>query len=136
MKEDLPMKKRTATLLVAILVGIFGISLVGYAGAQSCAQSMPELLQEAGFKAFPGTLPQQQEYMKQCPKDTLMIHTKGGTTVYCYVDQATNTMYHGNEAEYQRLETLCQKVNMKMKEKKIENDPMFWNMWESSRGVG
>jgi hypothetical protein len=130
------MKKKTVTLLVAILAGIIGISLVGYAGAQQCNQSMPEMLQEAGFKAFSGNLPQQQAYMKQCPKDVMMIHTRAGNTVYCYVDQATNTMYHGNQAEYQRLKTLCQKANMKMQEEKIENDPMFWNMWESSRGVG
>jgi hypothetical protein len=130
------MKMRTATLLVAILVGMIGITLVGYAGAQECAKPMPELLQEAGFQAFSGKLPQQQEYMKQCPKDVMMIHTKGNNTVYCYVDQATNTMYHGNQAEYQRLKTLCQKANMKMQEEKIQDDPMFWNMWESSRGLG
>jgi hypothetical protein len=131
------MKKRTAPLLIAILVGIIGISLVGLAAAQSqCSKPMPELLQEAGFKAFSGNLPIQQEYMKQCPKDVMMIHTRGATTVYCYVDQATNTMYHGNKEEYQRLKTLCQKAKVQMKEKKIENDPMFWNMWQSSRGLG
>ena len=130
------MQKRTATLLVAILVGMIGISLVGYVGAQECAKPMPQILQEAGFKAFSGKLPQQQAYMKQCPKDTLMIHTRGGTTVYCYVDQATNTMYHGNQAAYQRLKTLCKQANKTMKEQKIENDPLFWNMWQSSQGLG
>ena len=131
------MQKRTVTLLIAMLVGMIVISLVGYAGAQaqSCNQSMPQLLQEAGFKPFPGS-PQQQAYMKQCQKDVMMIHTKGSSTVYCYVDQATNTMFHGNKAEYERFKTLCQKANMKVKEQKIENDPMFWNMWQSSQGLG
>jgi hypothetical protein len=132
------MEKRTITLVIALILGIIGIGLVGYAGAQAkpCNQSVPQLLQEAGFKAFSGTLPVQQEYMKQCPKDVMMVHTRGGTTVYCYVDQATNIMYHGNKAQYERFGTLCQKANMKVKEQKIENDPMFWNMWQSSRGVG
>jgi hypothetical protein len=66
----------------------------------------------------------------------LMIHTRGGTTVYCYVDQATNTMYLGDEAAYKRLETILKNSQQTIKEQKIENDPMFWDMWESSRGVG
>jgi hypothetical protein len=133
------MEKRTVTLLVAILVGIIGISLVDYAGAQTVKpdpKSMPELLTEAGFKAFPGNIPKQMAYMKTCPKNVLMIHTRGGTTVYCYVDQATNTMYHGDEAAYKRLETILKNSQQTIKEQKIENDPMFWDMWESSRGVG
>jgi hypothetical protein len=121
------------------LVGIIGLSLVGCAGGPTLrpqAKTMPELLTEAGFKAFPGNVPYEWEYMQKCPKNTLMIHTRGGTTVYCYVDQATNTMYHGDEAAYQRLQTLLNQRQQKIPEQKIENDPLFWQMWESSRGLG
>jgi hypothetical protein len=133
------MNHKTASLLVAILVGIIGLSLVGCARApvvQTQPKTMPQLLTEAGFKAFPANAPYASEYMQKCAKNTLMIHTRGGTTVYCYVDQATNTMYHGDEAAYQRLQSLLQSRQQTVPEQKIENDPMFWRMWESSRGLG
>jgi hypothetical protein len=133
------MTYKTASLLVIILVGIIGLSLVGFTKAQTVKpdpKSMPELLMEAGFKAFPGNTAKQMAYMQNCPKNTLMIHTKEGTTVYCYVDQATNTMYHGDKAAYQRLENLLENSQQKIKEEKIEDDPLFWDMWQSSRGLG
>jgi len=135
------MNHKTASLLVTMLVGIISFSLVGCATGpatqpQTQPQTMPALLQEAGFKAFPGNTPKQMAYMQNCQKNTLMIHTKGGSTVYCYVDQATNTMYHGDEAAYQRLHTLLNSTQQTMPEQKIENDPLFWDMWQSSRGLG
>ena len=131
------MNHRTVSLLLIILVGVIGISLVGFAGGQTVAapaKPIPQLLGEAGFKVFSGD--KVEAYMQHCPKDTMMIHTKGGTTVYCYVDQASNTMYHGDEAAYQRFHTLLKNTQQTIKEKKIENDPEFWHMWQSIHGIG
>jgi len=133
------MNHKTASLLVIMLVGIIGLSLVGCATGPTTtasAKTMPQMLQEAGFQAFPGNTPKQMAYMQNCQKNTLMIHTRGASTVYCYVDQATNTMYHGDEAAYQRLHTLLNSRQQTIREQKIENDPLFWDMWQSSRGLG
>ena len=133
------MNHRTASLLVIILVGIIGISLVGCAGGPTVrapAKPTPQLLEEAGFKVFPGDNAKVKAYMQTCPKDTMMIHTKAGATVYCFADPATNTMYHGDEAAYQRLQTLLKTRQQTIKEQKIEQDPEFWRMWQSLHGLG
>ena len=136
------MKKINLSLLIIFLVGIIGISLAGCAGgptattATAPAKPTPQLLSEAGFKASSGNTSKQIAYMQNCPKDTLMIHTRADTNAYCYVDQATNTMYMGDEAAYQRLQNLLKSQQQTIREKKIENDPLFWDMWQSSRGIG
>lgn len=133
------MNHRTVSLLLIILVGVIGFSLIGFAagpGVRAPAKPTPQLLQEAGYKVFSGDAAKQQAYMKDCARNTMMIHTKGGATAYCYVDQATNTMYMGDAAAYQRLQDLLKSQQQTIREQKIEDDPLFWDMWQSSRGLG
>ncbi len=126
------MEKRTASLLFIILVGVIGISLVGCAAAPTAtapAKTMPELLKEAGFKAFPANTPQEMAHLQTCPKDTLMIHKQPGAVCYAFADPTSKTMYIGDEAAYWRLQGLLEKQEQKINEQRIESDPEFWNNW-------
>ncbi len=126
------MEKRTTSLLFIILVGVIGISLVGCAAGPTVTaptKTMPELLKEAGFKAFPANTPQEMAHLQSCPKDTLMIHKRPGTMCYAFPDPTSNTMYIGDEAAYWRLQGLLEKQEQKINEQSIESDPEFWNNW-------
>lgn len=131
------MKTRIALLL--ILTGVIAIGLAGCATGPAVTapgRTMPEMLQEAGFKASPANTPQKMAYLQTCPKDTLMIHTRPGAKVYCFVDPATNSMYMGDEAAYQRLQDLLGKQQQKIEEQRIESDPQFWPLWVDRQGGG
>lgn len=133
------MKKRTASLLFFILVGVIGLSLVGCAGAPTTtapAKTMPELLQEAGFKAFPAGTSQEMGYLQTCPKEKLMIHERPGSKCYAFADPTSKVMYMGDEAAYRRLQDLLGKQERKIQEQRIESDPQFWNTWGHRFGGG
>ena len=133
------MGKRTTSLLFFILVGVIGISLVGCAGAPTAgapAKTMPELLQEAGFKGFPANTPQEMAHLQSCPTGTLMVHKRPSAVCYAFPDQASKTMYLGDEAAYGRLQDLLNQQQQKIEERSIENDPQFWTLWVDSQGGG
>jgi len=133
------MDKKIASLLFIILVGVIGISLVGCAGTPTTTaptRTMPEMLKAAGFKALPANTPQKMAYLQSCPRDTLMIHKRAGTEVYCFVDPASSSMYMGDEAAYGRLQGLLGQQEQKIREQRIENDPQFWPLWVDTQGGG
>jgi hypothetical protein len=133
------MEKRTASLLFIILVGVIGISLVGCAGAPTAtapAKTRPEMLKEAGFKAFPAGTDQEKAHLKTCPGDTLMIHERAGSKCYAFADPTSNSMYMGDEAAYLRYRKALEGQEQKIMEQRIENDPQFWPMWGSRWGGG
>ncbi len=126
------MEKRTASLLFIILVGVLGIGLVGCAAGPTVmapAKTMPELLKESGFKAFPANTPQEMAHLQSCPTDMTMIHKRAGAVCYAFPDQAAKTMYIGDEAAYRRLQGLLEKQEQKINEQRIESDPEFWTNW-------
>ena len=133
------MEKRTLSLLLIILVGVIGISLVGCAGAPTAtapAKTRPELLKEAGFKVFPAGTDQEMAHLQACPGDTLMIHERPGTKCYAFADPTSKSMSMGDEAAYWRFKALLEKQEQKIEERRIENDPQFWPMWGSRWGGG
>ena len=134
------MEKRTASLLFIILVAVIGLSLVGCATGptvtSTTAKTMPDLLKEAGFKAFPASTPQEMAHLQTCPKDTLMIHQRPGAMCYAFPDPASKTMYLGDDAAYWRLQGLLQKQEQKINEQRLESDPEFWNSWGHRWGGG
>lgn len=133
------MEKRTASLLLIFLVGVIGISLMGCAGgpiAKAPVKTMPEMLREAGFKAFPADTPAEIAHLQACPTDTLMIHEKPDLKCYAFADPPSKTMYMGDEAAYQRLKTMLEKQERGIREQRFEDDPMFWPMWGSKFGGG
>jgi hypothetical protein len=133
------MGKRTASLLFIILVGVIGLSLVGCAvgpTAKAPTKTLPEMLREAGFRAFPADTPQAMAHLKTCPADTLMIHERPGARCYAFADPATKSMYIGDEAAYQRLQTLLEKQQQKIRQQKMQEDPLFWQMWYTRSGLG
>jgi hypothetical protein len=133
------MEKRTASLLFIMLVGVIGISLVGCAAGTTVsapAQTMPEMLKEAGFKAFPADTPQKMAHLQTCPSDTLMVHERPGTKCYAFSDPASKTMYIGDEAAYGCLQDLLEKQKQKIMEQRIQSDPQFWPQWVDSQGGG
>ena len=126
------MGKRTASLLFIILVGVMGISLVGCAVGPTVtapAKTMPEMLKEAGFKAFPAGTPQEMAHLQSCPQETLMIHKRPGAMCYAFSDPASKSMYLGDEEAYWRFKALLEKQEQKIIEQKIEDDPQFWTIW-------
>lgn len=133
------MKKRTAPLLFIVLVGVIGISLAGCAGAPTVtapARTMPEMLTEAGFKAYPAGTSQEMAHLQVCPKDTLMIHERQGSMCYAFADPASKSMYMGDEAAYRRFKALLEKQERKIMEQRIQDDPQFWNLWGTRFGGG
>lgn len=133
------MEKRTAPLLFIILVGVIGIGLVGCAGAPTAtapAKTMPEMLQEAGFKAFPANTPQEMSHLQSCPAGTLMVHKQPGSVCYAFADPTSKVMYMGDEAAYRRLQDLLGKQEQRIEEQRIESDPQFWNTWGHRFGGG
>ncbi len=117
--------------LFIVLVGTILIGLAGCATAPTAptVKTMPELLIEAGFKAFPANTPQEMAYLQSCPKDILMIQKKPGAVCYAFSDPASKTMYLGDEAAYWRLQGLLEKQEKKIGEQRIESDPDFWINW-------
>ena len=128
------MGNRTVALLFILLLGVIGIGLVGCAAGPTvttapAAKTMPELLQEAGFKAFPASTPQEMAHLQTCPSGTLMIQKRPGAACYAFPDQASKTMYLGDEAAYWRLQGLLERQEQKVNEQRLESDPEFWNAW-------
>ena len=123
-------------LIFLILMSITAVSLSGAAAAAPPAETTVDLLNQSGFQAYPGRSPQAKAYMETCPKNALMIHSREGATAYCYVDPSSNTMYMGDEEAYQRLQNILNNTNQIIPEQKIQDDPEFWKLWESRRGLG
>ncbi len=133
------MRNKMVSSLILVLVGIITISFLSYAGASATAaptKSLPEMLTEAGFKAYPAETAQEMAYMKTCPKSTIMIHQQAGKVIYCFAEPASNTMYMGDYAAYQSFQDLLKKEGQKIQEEKIESDPEFWNNWGHRFGGG
>lgn len=133
------MEKRTTTLLFIILLGVIGISLVACATgptATASPKTRTQMLQEAGFKAYPASTGEEMTHLRGCPKDTLMVHERPGDMCYAFADPATNSMYIGNEAAYQRLKSIMQQQQQPIQEQRFKEDPEFWKMWGSRRGLG
>ena len=133
------MEKRTASLLFIILVGIIAISLAGCATGSTAtapAKTIPQMLKDAGFKAYPAETSQEMAHLQACPKNCLMIHERPGTRCYAFADPASKLMYMGDEAAYRRLQDLLAKQEQKIEEQRIENDPQFWTMWGPRWGGG
>ncbi len=129
-------KCRVSPLLI-ILVGVIGLSLAGCAGgptATAPAKTMPEMLREAGFKAYLADTPQKMAHLKTCPSETLMVQERPGTKCYAFSDPASNTMYLGDEAAYWRFKALLEKQEHKIIEQRIESDPEFWTNWGHAFG--
>lgn len=133
------MKTRTASPLFIILVGVMCFSLIGCAGrttATAPAQTTPEMLKAAGFKQYVADTPEKMAHLQACPVDTLMIHERRGARCYAFAEPSSKTMYIGDEAAYQRLKGLMEARPQKVREQKMEEDPLFWNMWGSLHGLG
>ena len=133
------MGTRTASLLFIILVGVIGISLAGCAGgptASAPAKTRPEMLKEAGFKAYLADTPQKLAHLQTCPADKLMIHERPGAKCYAFSDPASKTMYLGDDAAYWRYKGLLEKQEQKLIEQRIESDPDFWTNWGHEFGGG
>jgi hypothetical protein len=132
-------EKRIVLLLFFILVGVIGISLIGCAGAPTVtapAKTMPEMLKEAGFKAYPAETSQEMAHLQVCPKDTLMIQKQKDTVCYAFADPASKSMYMGDEAAYRRLQGLLEKQEQRIKEERIQDDPQFRVLWMNKYGGG
>ncbi|MBM4272949.1 MAG: hypothetical protein FJ134_00575 [Deltaproteobacteria bacterium] len=133
------MEKRPASLLLIILVGVIGISLLGCAGRPTVtapAKTLPEMLREAGFKVYAADTPQEMAYLQTCPRDTLMIHERPGARCYAFSDPTSKSMYIGDEAAYRRFSDLLEQREQKIMEQRIENDPQFWLLWRTRWGGG
>jgi hypothetical protein len=97
------MKKLTISLSSILLVGIVGLYLAGCATgptATAPAKTMPQMVQEAGFRGFPAGTDQEMAHLQVCPRDTLMIHEGKTARCYAFADPASKTMYIGDEAAY------------------------------------
>jgi hypothetical protein len=132
------MEKRTASLLFFVMVGVIAIGLAGCATgptATAPAKSLPGMLTAAGFKAYPAASPEQVKHLKTCPSETLMIQErKGVVDCYAFADQKTKTMYIGDEAAYWRFKKALEVQEQKIEEQRIENDPLFWDLWKARWG--
>ncbi len=131
------MRRKTLMLLTGFLAGV--LSLAGCAAGPSATaprQSMPEMLRAAGFKAYVATTQQQMAYLQSCPKDVLATQQRPGQVCYSFADPATNTVYLGDKAAYDRLQQALAAQEEKVTEQRIQNDPEFWSLWESMQGGG
>ncbi len=132
------MEKRTASLLLIILVGIIGISLVGCAGAPTAtvpARPCRNCSRRRFSRRFLRTRPRDGP-SAILPAGTLMIHKRPGAVCYAFPDQASKTIYLGDEAAYWRLQGLLEKQEQKINEQRRESDPEFWNAWGHRYGGG
>ena len=148
------MGNKMACRLVIILFGVVVISLITHAGTyagKAPAKSIPEMLTESGFKAYPAETSQEVANLKSFPTGKLMIHQQIGRMIYCFVAPGSNIMYMGNYSAYQNFQDLLEKQRqeikkqiregnqghktseenqgIEIKEKRIESDKEFWNIW-------
>ena len=133
------MKRRWVSLLFGFLIGIISLSLVGCAAGPSgtaSSQSMPEMLQGAGFKPYTADTPKKMAYLQSCPKGVLVTHERQGQVCYAFTDPATNTVYLGDNAAYWRLQQTLDRQEQKIQTQKIESNPEFWQMWEDMQAGG
>ncbi|MBM4286395.1 MAG: hypothetical protein FJ128_14300 [Deltaproteobacteria bacterium] len=133
------MKKSAPSLLSMMLLGLIALWLAGCATgptATAPAKTTPEMLREAGFKLYPAETPQELAHLRTCPADTVMIHERPGAKCYAFADPPSKSMYIGDEEAYQRFKAILEKQERRIREQRIESDPLFWPMWGTRWGGG
>jgi len=115
----------------------------GTAGGPSQAaapSSMEELLAQAGFEIFPESSPKCQQVCQKMPPEQLVPEKKGDKMLYAYFAPATQRLYVGDEAAYQRFIDLAVLKSVEPRSRAVietvPNDPQFWTMWEDRHGGG
>jgi hypothetical protein len=122
-----------AATLVILLTILFG----GCAGGPVTQDLVIKeyLLTDAGFGKLDvnDTTPKRQALMEAVPKGQFVTYRLEGNKWYVYADEASNAIYLGDEAAYQRYvskvkdKRLCQSLD-------AENSAPFWSCFQEMQG--
>lgn len=104
--------------LVLLLAGLAGCAILGPSPAERAAKVEP-MLAAAGFRAIPADTPEKLARLEQLkPPVQLTYSIRGGTPHYWYADPyRCKCLYIGDEARYQRYETLRVQADIAASEK-------------------
>jgi hypothetical protein len=104
--------------LLASLVLVAGCAILGPSPEQRAAKIEP-MLAAAGFRAVPADTPEKLERLQKLkPLVRLQYSIRGGTPHYWYADPyRCKCLYLGDEARYQKYETLRVQADIAATEK-------------------
>jgi hypothetical protein len=135
------MAKRAYFPLILVMSLVLALSLTTWAGpaAAQAAKSQAQVLKDSGFKQDVVDTPAEAKHSEKLPEGKLLCYQRDGQKCYAFKDPATNSMFIGDEAAFQRY--LDRSIQEKMDNRSREtiwqeSDPQFWNMWVDKSGGG
>lgn len=134
------MDKRISGLAILVMCIMVALAFSGCATTSTGAAPSPrDLMVDAGFKQNVADEPAEKKHFDKLPGEKVLCYVRDGQKCYAYKDPATNSVYLGDEAAFNRYldraiqERLDRKHQMPFQ---IENDPEFWTIWMDRYGGG
>jgi hypothetical protein len=95
------------------------------------------LLTTAGFKRLPvnNETPRLQALLNSIPPGKLVTYSRDGDVYHAYADEGSRALYIGDEAAYQRYETLAKGRNLCVRVPGT-NQVEFWGCMQEYQGRG
>ena len=116
------------------------VALLGWFGTQSVkAQDHTGMMQDSGFKQWNIDTPQEKTFFNQFPQGKIITYKKGDKVVNVHKDPQTGVVCAGDDTALQGYMQKCQDTGITPKPRQDaaqQDDPMFWDMWASERGLG
>jgi hypothetical protein len=116
------------------------VSLLGWFGAQGVkAQDHTSIMQDSRFQQWNIDTPQEKTFFNQFPQGKVITYTKGDKVVHVHKDPQTGVVCYGDDTALQGYMQKCQDTGITPRPRgdaAQQDDPMFWNMWASERGLG
>lgn len=129
-------------LAIAALTLVLALMLQGCASTPSSSGKSPrDLLLSSGFRQDVADEPGEIKHFQKVPSEQLLCYTdkSGSRKCYAFKDPATNSMYIGDEAAFQRYvgEAVKQQFDPKQTTPFTQpDDPQFWPIWVDKQGGG
>jgi hypothetical protein len=116
---------------------ILGALLAGCGGGAPTRQapSTTDLLLQSGFQAQPVKSP---AHLQKLPGNQFATVQRQGQTTYVYTDPASNQLYFGSEAAYQRYQAKAASAGAQQAPASSQHSmsPEDWQMYADMHGVG
>jgi len=134
------MRDRIIWLGLTVMVMVIGMVMAGCATGPSAgpSKSQPDLLNEAGFKAYTPSSSQHLSYVQTLPAKKVVSNKYQDKVLYLVcTDPDSRQCYLGDEAAYQRYQQMAIQQSFADEHHRVSEerqDPVFWSMWIDSQG--
>jgi hypothetical protein len=135
--------RNRAVFFYALLVGVFGIFLMGCATGQTgslASASQSDLLKQAGFRVYTANSPQSLTYIQTLPVKKVVLNQYQDKPLYLVcTDPSSKQCFLGDKAAYDRYQQLATQVCLAEGQCQVSEhrwDPEALQMWADSQGAG